>query len=198
MVPPETEEHTSALPPPTVAEPEMAMQPTPDAGAPSQEKGALETVTSPSAPSAQPVTKTQVRVTSNYPALFRINGELVRRSPAVQVVHEVAPGRVEVKMSVMDSGYRFNKSQVVQVEALKIQDVTFTIQKVEVIIRGRPDDLRVKAMDERPVEQGVQRVTTYEGRHTLKLFHPPTGKLYEAECEVKVGQKLCTFDVKVE
>jgi eukaryotic-like serine/threonine-protein kinase len=191
-VPPAPVEHTAPPAPQTDGGSVLALQASPDVGAASEEEDAGETPALEQASPAQPSAQTTLRVSSNLPGQVRINGRLVGQPPLVQ---EVEPGRLNITISGSAQGYRFDKSRVVELRAQESQEVMFSIQKVNVTIRGRPDDLRAVAMDDRTLEEGVQTVTTYEGRHRLKLIHPPTGKTYTSECQVKPGDKFCKFSV---
>ncbi|HYO52188.1 serine/threonine-protein kinase [Archangium sp.] len=133
-----------------------------------------------------------LRVQSNLRAHVRINGRLVGRTPLVQ---SVEPGRLRVEVTGITRDGRFDKSQVIELQAGERRQVSFAIQKVQVTIRGRPDDMKVISMDGKKLG-GKTNVSTYEGKHRLELLHTPTGKSHTSECEVRPGDRLCKFFVQ--
>ncbi|HEX5752829.1 MAG TPA: serine/threonine-protein kinase [Archangium sp.] len=133
-----------------------------------------------------------LRVHSNLRAYVRINGKLVGRTP---LVHTVAPGWLRVEVTGATRDGRFDKSQVIELKTGESRQVSFAVQKVQVTIRGRPDDMKVISMDGKKLG-GKTSVSTYEGKHRLELLHTPTGKSHTSECEVRPGDKLCKFFVQ--
>lgn len=143
---------------------------------------------------AQVAPTTTLRVVSNLSGQIRINGNAVGQPP---IDEHVDAGKLSIDISGTIQGHHFDKTQFVELKAGENREVTLFIQKVDVAFRGRPDDLKVVSLDNVPIK-GEQKITTYEGKHQLKLVHPPTGKSYTSECRVKAGDKFCKFFVSAE
>ncbi len=132
-----------------------------------------------------------LEVESNLRAHVRVNGKVVGRTP---LTLPVKPGRMRVEVSGITRAGRFDKEQVVEVRTGQRRKVSFSILKMLVTIRGRPDDMRVLTLDGLKVKD-PKSVTVHEGRHQLELLHPPTNRTYPASCEVRPGDTLCKFFV---
>jgi serine/threonine protein kinase len=146
-------------------------------------------------PAAQVKSDTQatLEVRSTLRGLVRINGKVAGSSP---LTTPVEAGRLRVEVSGSAEGDQFDKSQVIEVKPGEARQVSFSIQKVRVHIRGRPDDMKVISLDGQFLD-GETETEIYEGRHKLRLTHSPTGKGYVSECDVRPGDKLCKFFVKL-
>lgn len=175
--------------------PTAAMHPGPTEGASSTEELRVEpSTTLTGAPPTPPAARATLRVDSNLGGQVFFNGKPVGKAPLLQ---EVEPGTLRIKVAGTFKEHRFDKIQVVQLHPGENPDVMFLIQKVSITIRGHPDDMVVKAIDGHILQENEQEVTTYEGWHKLKLYHPPTGKSYTEDCQVKIGDKLCKFSVEL-
>lgn len=103
---------------------------------------------------------------------------------------------LKVEVSGRSGASRFDKSKDVSLREGERGQVMFNIQKVRVEIRGHPSDMKVVSIDGQPLN-GVTTIIVYEGMHSVRLFHVPTGQLYESECEVRPGDKLCRLSVRL-
>jgi serine/threonine-protein kinase len=141
-----------------------------------------------------PVAQATLRVVSNPPGKVFLGEESAGETPLVLTVD---PGRQEVEVAGTHEGDKFDVTQVVELKAGETREVSFSLRRVAVTLRGRPEELKVVAVDGKPHEGGGQ-VSIYEGHHLLKLLDPDTGKTYTAECEVRLPSQLCKFNVDVE
>jgi serine/threonine-protein kinase len=135
-----------------------------------------------------------VRVTSSLPGEVSFNGVLIGKTP---IRRAVRPGRLHVSIRGIHQGDRFNKEETLSLEANEYRELEFRIQRLTVILRGRPDDIDVLEMDGRALH-GQTTVNTYEGVHLLRLLHPQTQKTFNSSCTAVKGEKFCKFFVKAE
>ncbi|MFP2904832.1 protein kinase domain-containing protein [Pyxidicoccus sp. 3LFB2] len=184
---------TASAPPPLEEHPTPSLPP--DAGV-THTAVATTVSASPVSPSSapEPEKMAMIRVTSNLPGEVRVNGISLGRTPLEH--HPVKPGKLQVSIKGIHQGDAFNKEQILELVPDESREIAFRIQRVNVTIRGRPEDLRVEEMDAHAL-LGQTEVLTYEGQHRLLLVHPTTGKQYRASCTATPGEKLCRFFVKV-
>jgi serine/threonine-protein kinase len=133
------------------------------------------------------------RVVSKPGGMVSINGKRMGRSP---LVVEVKPGKVTVAVQGDDEGERFDTSQAVVVKPGVNPPVSLEPKRLKVTVRGRPRDFKVQSLDIHYLGGSAGPIEVYEGWHTLKLSDP-AGKSYTAECQARVGDELCLFEVKV-
>jgi hypothetical protein len=158
---------------------------------------AQETVTqTPPATAPSPREETpalaRFRVVSTPSGMVSINGKRVGRSP-VEV--EIPPGKVSVAVEGDDDGERFATSQTVVVNPGVNSPVSLAPKRLKVTVRGRPRDFKVQSLDIHFLGGSAGPVEVYEGWHTVKLSDP-AGKSHTAECQARVGEPLCLFEVK--
>jgi hypothetical protein len=121
-----------------------------------------------------------------------INGTLIGKTP---VRHTVKPGRLQISIKGVHQGEHFSKEETLRLAANEYRELEFRIQRLNVTLRGSPDDMEVLEMDGRALH-GQINVNTYEGVHNLRLFHPPTKKTYNSSCTAIKGERLCRFFVR--
>ncbi|WP_224361047.1 serine/threonine protein kinase [Hyalangium versicolor] len=132
-----------------------------------------------------------LRVESNLPGQVWINSTLKGNTPWEG---RIKPGRMKLEVSGVMRGKNFNQSRTLQLAANERRAVSFTIRRVKVQPRGKPDDVRILQLDGQQLDSGGW-VETYEGWHLVKVQHLPTGKISLVECEARAGQRLCKFVV---
>jgi serine/threonine-protein kinase len=190
-------EPVSPLPQPTALL-EVAQKPpdVPEAPVVSVQESLVEAAPPAVAPLQQEetVALASVQVISKPSGMVSINGKRVGRSP---VTVEVKPGKLHVAVAGDLEGERFDTSQTVVVKSGINPPVSLVPRRLKVTIRGRPSDLKVQALDTHFLGGSPGPLEVYEGRHTLMLSDS-VGKRYTAECQAKVGDELCLFEVNVE
>ncbi|MBU8895681.1 protein kinase [Corallococcus sp. M34] len=139
-------------------------------------------------------TQALLRIESRPSGQVRLNDRVVGRTP---LALSVDPGVVRIELSGTANKSRFDKSARLQLKAGEKRTVSLNPQQLSVTLRGRPDDMTVLTVDGQPLH-GPPQVTLYEGRHQLTLRHEPTKRTYSTDCEVRPGDKLCKFFVRLE
>jgi serine/threonine-protein kinase len=155
----------------------------PDAGTPASHEQAPVAP----APDATASSSATLQVTSNFPAQVWLNEQLVGKTPWER---RVSPGRKQIEIIGTMKGQRFNKVKTIRFVAGETQEVSFSIERLTVQVRGQPSGMNVISLDGQLLN-GQGRVETYEGQHTLKLIQVPSGKIFSAECLATVGDKQC-------
>ncbi|MBJ6760463.1 protein kinase [Myxococcaceae bacterium JPH2] len=147
------------------------------------------------APPPEPTaTQALLRIESRPSGQVRLNDRVVGRTP---LALSVDPGVVRIELSGTANKSRFDKSARLQLKAGEKRTLSLNPQQLNVTLRGRPDDMTVLTVDGQPL-RGPPQVTLYEGRHQLTLRHEPTKRTYSTDCEVRPGDKLCKFFVRLE
>ncbi|WP_224245553.1 serine/threonine protein kinase [Hyalangium gracile] len=134
-----------------------------------------------------------LRVDASLPAQVWIDG--TRKGPTPWE-GSLKPGFHRIEIDGEEEGKQFNQVKSVRLVAGRYPTIFFPIQRAKVLVRGKPNDMKVLLLDGQPLE-GSGEVDVYEGWHLLKLQHTPTGKIYFTECEAKAEERLCKFDVKL-
>jgi hypothetical protein len=145
-----------------------------------------------SAPAAVPAKLALLTVKSSLQGEVWIDSSLKGSTPWAGNLN---PDQYKVEVSGTEGGKRFNKMKIVTLDPGKRRDLEFSFELVRVQPRGKPDDMRVLAVDQQPLDSKGW-IELYEGWHLVEVEHVPTRKHYFPECEVKVGQRLCKFTVK--
>jgi serine/threonine protein kinase len=174
------------------AHPEVASTEAPKAPSPVEEKAQPAAVTKEQpavAPAAEAVRSgpSKVKVESQLPGRVMINDRFVGTTPWEG---QLSPGKKRISVKGKAQQRQFNAEQTVQLRAGEDQTVSFSFQLMRVQVQGQPGGVTVLSLDDESLES-EDWVKAYEGRHTLSLANPLTGKTFPAECEVKAAGKAC-------
>jgi eukaryotic-like serine/threonine-protein kinase len=145
-------------------------------------------------PATPRVAHAMLTIKSDMTAQIYIDGKFVGSTPSTLPVE--AGRMLKVEVSGRSGASRFDKSQNLRLREGASGQLMFNIQKVRVEIRGHPSDMGVVSIDGQPLN-GATTIIVYEGTHSVRLFHIPTGQLYESECEVRPSDKLCEISVRL-
>jgi eukaryotic-like serine/threonine-protein kinase len=177
----------TAAPPPEVR-PEVATpsDTTPAQASPTEPEVVAAAAAEPTTPrlTSPKSTKASLELVSEPPAMLRVNGKTVGRSPVK--LSDLKPGRLEVE--AFDPKLGFSRKETLQAKAGHNPSHTIRIGQGRLAVWVRPYAtvfLNGKELGQTPFAP----VPVWEGRHTLRLVNAALAKDVSLEVTVKAGEE---------